>query len=355
MDYYKTLGVSPQASESEIKRAYREKALLYHPDKNPGNKEAEEKFKQAAQAYEILGNKKKRAEYDRFGSAAFEQGGGFENVQFRGAEDIFSAFGDIFGDMFNQGSRRHRRSQGPQPSQGNHLEYHMRLDLKSVLTGASKTLRYEREINCTTCQGTGAQPGTRPMQCPECHGSGQVLKQSGFFAIQSTCGRCHGTGSTIEHPCRSCGGKGRMPDKQNLSVDIPPGVATGHRLRMRQKGDAGLNGGPYGDLYIAIEVIESGDFKRDGADLHKKLCITYLQALLGAKVSVPTLGQNIDVQVPQCSQERDKILIKNQGLPKGIKSSARGDLMLEIEVSFPHKLKAKEEKLLREIQSLYNA
>ena len=352
-DYYDVLGVGRNASASDIKKAYRQQALRYHPDKNPNNPEAEEKFKQATQAYSVLRDDKKRAQYDRFGEAGlggqpFGGGGGFHD-----ASDVFGDLGDLFGDIFGGGrsSTRGRSKSGhPQTYSGEDLSYRLSISLMDVLNGTEKTITYPKEASCSECKGSGAQKGSKPVTCPHCNGRGQVLKKLGPFAMSSPCFECGGDGKVIKDTCRHCS-NGRVSSRHRVRVKVPPGVRTKHKLRVAGEGDAGWNGGRPGDLYVVLRVHDEGkEFSRDGQKLFKSLEVSYLQALLGTKTTVQTLDGELEIEVPRNSHTGDQLICKNKGLPS-LHSSKRGPLLLNIEVQLPNKISKKEDELLRKIAS----
>lgn len=345
-DYYDILGVEKGASADEIKKAYRKLAMKFHPDKNPGNKEAEERFKEASEAYSILGDNEKRAKYDRFGHAGFQNmGGGGQHPGFDNIEDIFSSFSDIFGDFFGQqGGRR----QGNRPRRGADLRYMLEVNLKEVLEGVEKDLEFETEKNCKTCTGTGSEPGKQPERCTTCGGAGQVVSSQGFFSVATTCPACRGTGQLIRHPCKTCKGKGRQLEEKKIRVTIPKGVSTGTRLRVAGEGEDGYLGGGRGDLYVELRVKEDSRFERQGDDLHGKVSISYVQAILGSEVEVETLDGKKKMVVPQGTAPNHILKMKGLGLPS-IRTGQRGDLCLHVELSIPKKLNKDEERLLREI------
>jgi molecular chaperone DnaJ len=344
-DYYEVLGVDRGADENSIKKAYRKLAMKYHPDKNPGDNQAEERFKEAAEAYQVLSDPQKRSRYDQFGHAGFQGfgGGGFHDVN-----DIFSAFGDIFGDFFGGGMGRQSRGGRRSTRRGADLRYVLDIELKDVINGTKKDIEFESDINCDTCSGSGAKPGSKPEPCSTCGGSGQVVRQQGFFTMATTCSACRGEGVTIKDPCKDCSGRGRKAKKRKLTVTVPPGVSTGTQLRMAGEGEGGFKGGLAGDLYVQISVVDDPRFERDGRNVHTELRVSYLQALLGATVTLEGIDEDIEVKVPGGSQPSDVIRIAGKGLP-GIRNSQRGELMAHLRVDIPKKLTRREEELLRDI------
>jgi molecular chaperone DnaJ len=353
-DFYTILGVSKDSDADTIKKAYRRLAMQFHPDKNPGNSEAEEKFKEAASAYEVLSNPEKKAQYDRFGHAAYtQQGRGGGGQGFADMEDIFSQFGDIFGDFFGggQGGGGRGRSQRNGPRRGADLRYMTEISLKDVIEGLQKEIEFDTESNCETCAGSGADKGAGVKTCNGCGGSGQVLSRQGFFSMATTCPTCAGRGQIIEKPCKTCKGRGRTKQHRKISLTVPAGVDTGTRLRVSNEGEGGYQGGPNGDLYVEISVREDERFERSGNDLYTRLDVDYLQLLLGGVVQVETVTGKEDVDVPRGTQVGDKIRISGQGIPS-LRGSRRGDLFCLVGVEFPEKLSKDEEKLLKELAEL---
>lgn len=343
-DFYEILGVSKQADADAIKKAYRKMAMQFHPDKNPGNAEAEEKFREAASAYEVLSDPDKRAKYDRFGHAAFSQnaGRGFQN-----SEDIFSHFGDIFGDLFGMGGQTQRRSRH-QARRGSDLRYVTEISLKEVLSGTEQDISFEVDESCKECDGRGSEKGTHTSDCPRCGGSGQVVSSQGFFTMATTCSQCRGEGKIIQHPCKMCRGSGRRSQKRKISVSIPPGVDTGTRLRINGEGEGGYLNGPPGDLYVEIHVKEDNEFVRKGEHLICELKVPYLQLILGAEIPVKTLEGEHELEIPRGTQPGETLRLSGKGLP-ALRGSRRGDIFYQIQVEIPEKISKEEEKLLREI------
>ena len=347
-DFYEILGVSKDADTDAIKKAYRKMAMQYHPDKNPGDKVAEEKFRDAAEAYGVLSDSDKRAKYDRFGHAAFTGGAG-GGGGFHSAEDIFSSFGDIFGEMFGMGGSQGRRRSGP--SRGADLRYLTEVQLKDVITGIEKEIEFETDVNCDECSGSGAEKGSHPQTCTMCGGSGQVVRAQGFFTMASTCPTCKGAGTMIKHPCKPCKGKGRKTQARKIRVTIPAGVDTGTRLRVSGEGEGGYMGGPAGDLYVEIRVKNHPHFQRRNEDLFAELSVPYVQMILGAEVEVPTVTEDSTLEIPKGTHPGELLKLKGQGLPS-LKGSRRGDIYYQINVRLPEKVSRDEEKLLREIAKL---
>ncbi len=345
-DYYEILGIPRDADADAIKKAYRKLAIQFHPDKNPGNSEAEEKFKEAAGAYEILSDAQKRAQYDRFGHAAFSGGRGHQDVN-----DIFANFGDIFGDFFGGGSQQRTRRSRHESRRGADLRYLTEISLKEVLHGLEKDIEFDTDKSCNECKGSGAEKGSTPVTCPTCHGSGQVVRSQGFFSVASTCPTCHGEGATVKNPCKSCKGKGRVLEHRKIRINIPPGVDTGTRLRIGNEGEGGYNGGPAGDLYVEIRVKDNPRFEREGDDLHNTISVSYLQLLLGAELETETLSGPATLDIPKCTSNGKTLKLAGHGLPS-LRGQRRGDLYCTLEVEFPEKISKEEEKLLRDLAKL---
>lgn len=343
-DYYEILGVAKDADADTIKKAYRKLAMQFHPDKNPGNSEAEDKFKEAAGAYEILSNGDKRAKYDRYGHNAFRNGGG---AGFQDTEDIFSHFGDIFGDIFGGGGGRQRRTQNG-PRRGADLRYVTEIQLKDVILGLEREIEFDTEENCKPCNGVGAEKGSQAETCGTCGGSGQVVRQQGFFAMASTCPTCQGQGKVVKNPCKSCKGKGRTKSHRKIRLSVPAGVDTGTRLRVTTEGEGGYMGGPNGDLYVEIRVKDHDNFERRGDDLFAELAVPYVQLLLGADIDVATVDARATLEIPKGTHPGDTVKLPNEGLPS-LRGSRRGDIYYQIIPQFPEKLNKEEEKSLREI------
>lgn len=344
-DYYELLGVSRNATEEEIKKAYRKAALRYHPDRNPGDKAAEEKFKELSEAYQVLSDPEKRAQYDRYGHAAFEQGGaGFNGFDFTGNfEDIF---GDIFGDFFGVGGRGRRRAQ-----RGEDLSYNLEISFEEAAFGTEKTISVPRTIVCEICQGSGAKPGTAPKTCATCRGSGQVRFQQGFFTVARTCNRCGGHGQVITDPCPTCRGTGTVRKASTLQVKIPAGVDTGARLKLRGEGEVGPAGGVPGDLYVLIRVREHPLFERQHNDVVCEIPISFPQAALGTEIEVPTLEGKIKMKIPPGTQSGNVFRLRGKGIPD-LRGGGRGDQLVRVVVEVPRKLTARQRELLEEFARL---
>ena len=360
-DYYEVLGVEKNASQDEIKKAYRKLAIKYHPDKNPGNKEAEEKFKEATEAYEILFDEKKRNMYDQYGHAGVDGmsgGRGFDPSAFQGFEDIFGGggFADIFENLFGFGGGFSRSSSGfggrPQePARGSNLRYDLQISFIDAVYGKKAELSYTRNEKCTHCGGSGSESGSSRKMCPDCKGTGQVRRSTGFFSISSTCPRCGGEGSIIENPCKQCGGSGLERKKQEIIVTIPAGVENGKRITIPNQGNAGQTGGDYGNLFVFIFVQPHPNFERNGEDLYCAVPISITQAVLGGDVNIKSLdGKTIRVKIPAGTQNGKLLRVKGEGVPSGL--GRKGDLYIQIKVQIPTKLSSKSKTLLKEIAEL---
>ena len=344
-DYYEVLGLKKGASENDIKRAYKRLASKHHPDKNQGSKEAEEKFKEINEAYEVLGDDQKRAAYDQYGHAAFEQGGGAGGFGggFGGA-DFGDMFGDIFGDIFGGGGRGRQRV-----VRGEDLRYDLEITLEEAVKGITKDIQINTLVHCDSCGGSGAEKGSKVETCPHCHGSGRIRRQQGFFVSESICPTCHGSGKKIEKPCRSCHGEGRVHKKENLSVKIPAGVDTGNQLRLAGKGAAGENGAPAGDLYVVIHVREHNIFERDGNNLYCEVPISFATAALGGEIEVPTLDGRVKLKIPAETQTGKLFRMRGKGV-SSTRSGYAGDLICRIVVETPVNLTSEQKELLQKLE-----
>ncbi|WP_421872462.1 molecular chaperone DnaJ [Pararhizobium sp.] len=350
-DLYETLGVAKTADEKELKSAFRKLAMKYHPDKNPGDAEAEKTFKEISLAYEVLKDPQKRAAYDRYGHAAFEQGGmgGGGGGMGGGAGGFSDIFEDIFGEMMGGG--RQRRSSGGR-ERGADLRYNMEISLEEAYAGKTAQIRVPTSITCDVCTGSGAKPGTKPTTCATCQGSGRVRAAQGFFSIERTCPTCQGRGQTIADPCGKCHGQGRITEERSLSVNIPAGIEDGTRIRLSGEGEAGLRGGPAGDLYIFLSVKPHEFYQRDGADLYCSVPISMTTAALGGKFDVATLDSTKSrVSVPEGTQAGKQFRLKGKGMPV-LRSSQIGDLYIQIQIETPQNLTKRQRELLREFDEL---
>ena len=344
-DYYKILGVPRDATEEQIKRNYRKIAMQHHPDRNPGNKEAEEKFKIASEAYEVLRDPEKREIYNRYGIEGLK-GSGFTG--FRGFEDIFSAFGDIFEDFFGVGTAGRSRTRA---RPGADLRYDLKISFHDSAFGRDAEIEIPKNVACDVCNGTGAKPGTYPIQCPTCKGTGQVTRSQGFFTISTTCGHCQGQGRIIPHPCKECRGHGTLRKTKKIQIKIPAGVDTGSKLRLRGEGEQGQRGGPPGDLFVFIFVEPHDFFSRDGDDIVCQIPISFPQAALGAEIVVPTLNGEKKLAIPKGTESGAILRIKNEGFPK-LRGYGRGDQIVQVFVKTPRDLTKRQEEILREFEEL---
>ncbi|MGA0539870.1 molecular chaperone DnaJ [Neotabrizicola sp. VNH66] len=355
-DYYETLGVARGASADEIKKAYRSKAKELHPDRNADNPKAEAQFKEVNEAYDVLKDADKKAAYDRFGHAAFEGGmggGGGPRGGFNQQGDFASSFSDVFEDLFGDFMGRGGGGGGRQRAQrGSDLRYNLRVTLEEAFKGVQKTINVPTSVACDTCHGSGAEGGAEPQTCPTCSGMGKVRAQQGFFTVERTCPTCSGAGQIIKNPCKTCHGAGRVEKERQLSVNIPPGVETGTRIRLAGEGEAGLRGGPQGDLYIFIEVKEHPIFQRDGVHLFCRVPISMPNAALGGEVEVPTIdGGRARVKVPAGAQSGKQMRLRSKGMP-ALRGGGSGDMVIELAVETPVNLTARQKELLREFEKL---
>lgn len=341
-DYYETLGVAKGASEQDVKKAYRRVAMKHHPDRNPDNKESEEKFKEASEAYEILSDKEKRASYDQYGHAGVDQNSGFGG----GAGGFGDVFGDVFGDIFG-GSRSGRGRGGP--VRGADLRYDLKLSLEEAVRGTTVKIKIPALVNCKTCHGSGAKEGSSPTTCGTCRGAGQVRMSQGLFAVQQTCPKCHGRGQIIRDPCGSCYGRGRNEETKTLSVKVPPGVDTGDRIRLAGEGEAGPEGGPAGDLYVQMHVRDHALFTRDGRNLYCEVPISIVDAALGGELEVPTLDGRVKLKVPAETQTGRLFRLRGKGVTS-VRGGAKGDLLCRVTLETPINLNNTQKELLRELQ-----
>ena len=358
-NYYEVLGVERGASQDDIKKAYRRLAMKYHPDRNPGDKAAEEKFKQIGEAYAVLSDEQKRAAYDRFGKAGVDPSaagagsfgqGGFGGFSGMNSGDFQSAFGDIFSDLFGGGRGRGAGPQGPQPMRGNDVSYTLEVSFEDAAHGRKMDIRVPAWDECTSCHGTGCRPGTSKKTCPTCHGAGVVRMSNGLFQVQQTCPQCHGTGEVIADPCPDCSGTGFKRSAKMVEVNIPAGINDGQRIRMSGKGEPGTNGGPAGDLFIEIRVRPSDIFERDGDDLHMQLPISFVTAALGGEVTVPTLDGESRITLPEGTQSGKTFRLRGKGIAN-LRTHQPGDLYLHIEIETPVNLSDKQKKMLRDFDA----
>jgi molecular chaperone DnaJ len=346
-DYYEVLGVNRDASEEEIKKAYRKLAMKHHPDRNPDSKDGEEKFKEAKEAYEVLSEADKRRAYDAYGHAGVNPQMGGMGAGPEGFGGFAEAFGDIFSDIFGGGQGRGRAS----VFRGADLRYNLEISLEQAARGTETKIRIPTMETCETCKGSGAKPGTQPKTCDTCHGSGTVRLSQGFFSIQQTCPTCHGTGKMVTDPCATCRGAGRLKKHKTLSVKIPTGVDEGDRIRLSGEGEAGVNGGPPGDLYVVIHLKSHGVFQRDGDDLHCEMPISFTQAALGGEIEIPTLDGSAKIKVPPETQTGQTFRLRGKGI-KGVRSSYPGDLLCEVVIETPVRLTDRQKELLRELEDI---
>ncbi len=356
-DFYEVLGVARGASAEELKKAYRNKAKELHPDRNSDNPKAEAQFKEVNEAYDVLKDDQKKAAYDRFGHAAFENGMGSGRGGPQGGfaqGDFASAFSDVFEDLFGDfmGGQRGGAGGRSRAQRGSDLRYNLRVSLEEAFKGVQKAINVPTSVACGTCHGTGAEGGSEPVTCPTCSGMGKVRAQQGFFTVERTCPTCNGAGQTIKNPCKVCGGAGRIEKDRQLSVNIPAGVETGTRIRLAGEGEAGLRGGPSGDLYIFIEVKEHALFQRDGVNLFCRIPVSVTTAALGGEVEVPTIdGGRSNVKLPPGSQTGKQMRLRAKGMP-ALRGGGTGDMLIELAVETPVNLTSRQKELLREFERL---
>jgi molecular chaperone DnaJ len=356
-DYYQVLGVSESADQSEIKKSYRKLAMKFHPDRNPGDKESEKKFKEATEAYEILKDDQKKAAYDQYGHSAFEQGGGGAasgggNAGFNDFGDIFSNFGDIFGDM-GGGGRGKKRSAS---TRGSDVRYNIEVSLREAFDGVEKKIKFAIAGSCVPCKGSGSKDGSRPKVCSGCGGSGKVRAQQGFFIVERPCGSCSGSGEMIKDPCTKCSGQGRVQKDRNLAVKIPAGVEDGNRIRLTGEGESGVRGGPAGDLYVFVNVKKHSFFVREGHDIHAHVPIKMTTAALGGFIEIPTIdGTKARLKIVEGAQTNDRMRLKSKGMVVINSGGRRGDMYIDVFVETPVKLNAKEKELMGELDSLISS
>src|SRR6201995_4374319 len=346
--YYESLECQKGATLEALKASYRKLAMQFHPDRNPGDHTAEVKFKEINEAYDVLKDDQKRAAYDRFGHAAFENGMGGRPGGGNPFGDMGGSFADVFEDIFGQmmGGGRGKRS-----NRGQDLRYNLELTLEEAFTGRSAEIKVPTQVACEPCHGSGAEPGTQPETCPHCAGNGRVRATQGFFTVERTCTACRGTGKIIRNPCKACRGAGLVQKERTLNVDIPPGVEEGTRIRLSGEGAAGANGGPSGDLYIFLSLAQHAIFQRDGHDLHCRAPVSFVMAALGGAIEVPTLdGGRAAVKIPEGTQPGRQFRLKGKGMPV-LRSAQKGDLYVEVAVETPVKLSKRQKELLREFEA----
>jgi molecular chaperone DnaJ len=343
-DYYEVLSVERTASDQELKSAYRKLAMQYHPDRNPDDPVAEEKFKEASEAYQVLSDPDKRAAYDRFGHAGLG-GNGMDMGGFAGMPDLGDIFGDLFGEMFNMGGGGRRASRA---QRGRDLQYEMHLTFEEAVFGKQTELKIRRMENCSTCQGSGAEPGQGPSVCQQCGGRGQVRFQQGFFSVARTCPVCGGAGSIVKNPCRQCKGDGRQSADHTINVTVPAGIEDRMRIRYQGEGDAGRHGGPAGDLYVVVSIEPHPFLERDGNDLHYVLPISFPQATLGVELMVPTLEGETKLKIPEGTQSGTEFRLRNKGVPH-LNDHGRGDLVVQVVAQVPKKLTKAQKELFRQL------
>lgn len=355
-DYYEVLGVSKAATAEELKKAYRSKAKELHPDRNKDNPDAESQFKEVNEAYDALKDPEKKAAYDRFGHAAFDgsMGGGGPRGGYGGQGDFASAFSDVFDDLFGDfmGGGRGGGGGRQRAARGSDLRYNLRISLEEAFNGSQKTLNVPTAVECDACNGTGADGGSEPQTCPTCSGMGKVRAQQGFFTVERTCPTCSGTGQIIQNPCSACNGHGRIERERALSVNIPAGVETGTKIRLAGEGEAGMRGGPSGDLYIFVEVSEHNLFQREGTQLYCQVPVSMTAAAMGGEIEVPTIdGGRSRVKIPAGSQSGRQMRLRGKGMP-ALRGGATGDMFIELAVETPVNLTSKQKELLREFEKL---
>lgn len=345
--YYEILGVAKDASAEAIKKAYRKQAMKYHPDRNQGDAKAEEKFKEAAEAYEVLSDQQKRRIYDTYGKD------GLRNSGYSGpgsSEDIFSHINDLFGDLFGFGGGRGARRDPNGPTQGEDLRYDIRISFMEAVHGVSRQVDITKRETCWTCEGSGARPGHKPQTCTTCQGRGQVIRSQGFFQVSTTCPRCHGSGQMITEPCNDCHGEGLVNRSKKVSIRIPAGVDTGSRMRLSGEGEGGRRGGPSGDLYVVIHVDEHEHFQRDGQTIYLGLPISMVRAALGCEADVPTIHGSAKLKIPAGTQSGQRFTLHNEGVPS-LRGGGKGDMVVEVQVQTPTNLSKEQKELLRQLDT----
>jgi molecular chaperone DnaJ len=346
-DYYEVLGVARDATEADLKKAYRRVAMKHHPDRNPDNKESEELFKEANEAFEVLSNPEKKARYDQFGHAGVNQQGGGG----AGAGDFGDIFSDIFGDIFGGAGGARAGGGRAGARKGADLRYNLELDLEDAVKGTTVKIRIPTAVVCGSCDGSGAKKGSAPVDCSTCNGVGQVRMQQGFFSVQQTCPRCHGSGKQIKDPCNTCHGRGQVEEQKTLSVKVPAGVDEGDRIRLTGEGQAGTNGGPSGDLYVQVHMREHKLFVRDGRDLHCEIPISFVDAALGGELEVPTLDGRVKLKIPAETQTGKLFRLRGKGVTS-VRGGGAGDLLCRVVVETPVQLTRRQKELLQEFQTI---
>jgi molecular chaperone DnaJ len=344
-DYYEVLGVSRDASDQELKSAYRKQALKYHPDRNPGDNAAEEKFKEASEAYQVLSDADKRAAYDRYGHAGVSGAGPGGFGGFSSSVDLGDIFGDLFGEMFNMGGGQQRQTR---QRRGEDLRFDLAIDFEDALFGKETEIKIRRFESCVTCHGSGSASGRGPSTCPQCQGRGQIRYQQGFFSVARTCSACGGAGAIVSDPCATCHGETRVAKEVKLSVKVPPGVEEGTRIRYSGEGDMGRSGGPNGDLYVVLSIRSHDFFERDGHDLRCVIPISFPQAALGAEISVPALDGAVALKIPEGTQSGRDLRIRGRGVPY-LNEKGRGDLVVRVVVQIPKKLSRTQRELIAQL------
>jgi molecular chaperone DnaJ len=349
-DYYEVLGVSREASDQELKSAYRKLAMKYHPDRNPGDHAAEEKFKQASEAYQVLCDADKRAAYDRYGHAGVGATGPGGFGGFSGGVDIGDIFGDLFGEMFNMGGQQRG---GSRQQRGDDLRFDLTIDFEDAIFGAETEIKIRRLETCVACGGRGSASGRGPVACAQCGGRGQIRYQQGFFSVARTCGACGGTGSIIGDPCQTCRGETRVAKELKLNVKVPPGVEDGTRIRYAGEGDAGRSGGPKGDLYVVLSIRPHDFFERSGQDLYCVVPISFPQAALGAEIEIPGIDGPINLKIPEGTQSGKELRVRGRGVPF-LNEKGNGDLVIKVLVQVPRKLTRAQRELVTKLAELMN-
>ena len=346
-DYYEVLGVSRECTDQELKSAYRKQALKYHPDRNPGDRVSEEKFKEASEAYQVLCDPDKRAAYDRFGHAGLGAQG-FSGSPFAGGVDLGDIFGDLFGEMFSMGGTQSGAARGSRTQRGDDLRFDMTINFEDAFFGTEKEVKIRRLETCTVCTGKGSASGRGPSVCSHCQGRGQLRYQQGFFSVARTCAACSGTGSVISDPCTACRGEGRKTTEVKLNVKVPPGVEEGTRIRYGGEGDVGRVGGPKGDLYVILSIRPHDYFERHGADLHCVLPISFPQAAMGAEFEIPGIDGPVSIKIPEGTQSGKELHVRGRGFPH-LNERGKGDLIVKVVVQIPRKLNRAQRELVAKL------